>query len=151
MEAPADAKAELQGGSKSCGKVTGGVRSLSARFCIGGEDDREAMRPLKHLGEESRRKSAPPTYLQHLLCELRYQDPSSDWTDEDEGSTKSFLSTPVQNGAGDEEEGNPSETKAAKAEAGFRLGRRLGRWQGKVDLALRRSMALDTTISPAKR
>ncbi len=32
----------------------------------------------------------------------------------------------------------------------FRMGRRVGCWQGKVQFALRRSVALDTTISPAK-
>lgn len=97
-----------------------------------------AMRPLKALGEENRRKSAPAFH--HVLRD------STEWrvNDNDENLSsrivsdddESFLST-------DTDPALDSYRRSRSLDS-----RRIGQWQGKVEYALRKSVALDASMSP---
>ncbi|QDZ21111.1 hypothetical protein HOP50_05g36390 [Chloropicon primus] len=110
--------------------------SRKKAFC-----DDFAMQPLKVLGEENRRKSAPPngffTVLGDDSKEWRIGDEENrrDKYVDDEESMQSFLS-----GDTDSLLDRQMETYAY---ASHRDSRRIGHWQGKVEYALRRSIALD--------
>ena len=100
-----------------------------------------AMRPLKALGEENRRKSAPAFH--HVLRD------STEWrvNDNDENLSsrivsdddESFLST-------DTDPALDSYRRSRSLDS-----RRIGQWQGKVEYALRKSVALDASMSPVNR
>ena len=100
-----------------------------------------AMRPLKVLGEENRRKSAPTA----LTRPKGLRD--EEWRVGDENEN-SFLGRGYKFASDDDDDESLSLPSAdldstVAAEAYLRHSRRAGQWQGRVEYALRRSVALD--------
>jgi hypothetical protein len=161
-------KAERKGSlaSLSCSKVAGCENGT----CF----DDNAMKPLRLFAEEDRRKSAPAFPAQRggerYTCS---KDTSSEFSESiirflsDDDSLASFSAADLTKTTKEEEEHSvagstnmflPEEDACGAHHAhderlrlNYRHCKRIGQWQGKVEVALRRSIALDTSLSPAAK
>lgn len=162
-------------------KTKGSLISLScskAAACENGTCfDDNAMKPLRLFAEEDRRKSAPAFPTQKGERYACSKDTSSEFSESiirflsDEDSIASFSTNDLPKTKDEEEEeegysvagstnmmfdseGGCGATKVESHEnmlLHYRHCKRVGQWQGKVEVALRRSIALDTSISPSAK
>ena len=134
--------------SLSCSKVSG---EHASNYNL---NDESAMRPLKLFGEENRRKSAPTFRYRRgslPLSDNRVAYDDSETCDEESKTScisdgESSLLSIVDDSKTEEESQDMTHIHSYGR---FKKG--VGQWQGKVELALRRSMALDSSLSPARR